>query len=129
MFTGKAEAAIRLYAQLFEGGTILSLTRYGTEGPGAPGSVLQARFTIAGLEVMAIDSPIEHAFGFMPATSLSVSCGDEALVKRYYRRSGRVGRSGCRWTLIPSTGCSDGCRTGLACPGGSPSPETMSRIN
>jgi predicted 3-demethylubiquinone-9 3-methyltransferase (glyoxalase superfamily) len=45
---GVAEAAIELYTSLFDDARVLELTRYGPDGPGADGTVFQARFAIPG---------------------------------------------------------------------------------
>lgn len=57
---------------------MLDVRRYGAEGPGPEGSILVARFRVAGLEVMCSDSHVQHAFGFTPSISLFVDCEDEA---------------------------------------------------
>jgi predicted 3-demethylubiquinone-9 3-methyltransferase (glyoxalase superfamily) len=82
MFEGKAEEAMNLYVSLFPGGEVLSITRYGPEGPGSEGSVNQAAFTIAGQTVMCVDSFVKHAFTFTPASSLFVDCDTEEELER-----------------------------------------------
>jgi predicted 3-demethylubiquinone-9 3-methyltransferase (glyoxalase superfamily) len=71
---GKAEEAMRFYVSLFPNSEILDMMHYGPSEMGAEGSVKHARFTIAGREFAAIDSPTEHQFGFTPAVSLFVDC-------------------------------------------------------
>jgi predicted 3-demethylubiquinone-9 3-methyltransferase (glyoxalase superfamily) len=77
MFEGRAEEAMTLYLSALPGSRIVSIKRYGDEGPGKPGSVMVATFEIAGLTVMCSDSPVSHAFTFTPSTSLFVTCEDE----------------------------------------------------
>ena len=79
MFTGKAEEAMKFYVSLFKDSKILSITRYGKEGPGAEGSVKHAIFALQGQQFMVTDSPPVHDFTFTPAMSLYVTCesGDE----------------------------------------------------
>jgi predicted 3-demethylubiquinone-9 3-methyltransferase (glyoxalase superfamily) len=84
MFQGDAEAALRLYVSLFEDGELKELTFYGAEGPGPQGKVQSALLRIAGQELMALDSPITHAFGFTPSMSLFAVCADEAELDRVY---------------------------------------------
>jgi predicted 3-demethylubiquinone-9 3-methyltransferase (glyoxalase superfamily) len=84
MFDGQAEAAMTFYRSLFDDAEVLSITRYGPEGPGADGSVMHATFTIAGREFMCMDSSQKHEFGFTPAISLYVNCADEAEIDRRY---------------------------------------------
>ena len=84
MFEGKAEEAISWYVSLIENSAVSSIARYGPEGPGKAGSVMQARFSLNGHELMAIDSPVKHAFTFTPAISLFVDCASESEVDRLF---------------------------------------------
>jgi len=84
MFEGRAEEAMTFYTSLFIDGAIDSIARYGPEGPGTEGSVVQATFTLAGQRVMCIDSAVKHAFTFTPAISLFVTCATEADLDRRY---------------------------------------------
>ena len=78
MFEGSAEEAMRFYVGLFPGSEVKRLERYGPGEPGAEGSVKRADFTVAGQEIICIDSPAKHAFTFTPAISLFVECESEA---------------------------------------------------
>ena len=84
MFEGRAEEAMTFYLSLFPGSEIVSISRYRDEGPGAPGSVVHAVFSLAGQTFMCIDSHVHHAFGFTPAMSLSVTCDTEAEIDRLF---------------------------------------------
>ncbi|WP_440071490.1 VOC family protein [Streptosporangium sp. OZ121] len=84
MFQGTAEEALTFYTSLFDDAEILAIARYGPEGPGVEGSVQHATFTLAGREYMAIDSNVQHAFGFTPSISLYVQCESEAEIERLY---------------------------------------------
>ena len=84
MFEGQAEEAMTFYVSLFADASVLSLAKYGPEGPGAEGSVIHAMFTLAGQQFMCIDSAEKHAFGFTPSVSLYVDCADEAEIDRLY---------------------------------------------
>ncbi|PKW11799.1 Glyoxalase superfamily enzyme, possibly 3-demethylubiquinone-9 3-methyltransferase [Streptomyces sp. 1222.5] len=84
MFEGDAENAMTFYSTLFDDAEIVSIHRYGAEGPGKEGSVQHATFSLAGEQFMCIDSPAKHAFGFTPAISLFVQCEDEAEIDRLY---------------------------------------------
>ncbi len=64
MFTGQAEEAMRFYVSLFPGAEIHHVEHFGSEGPGATGTVKLASCTIAGQTVMCFDSPIKHNFTF-----------------------------------------------------------------
>jgi predicted 3-demethylubiquinone-9 3-methyltransferase (glyoxalase superfamily) len=84
MFEGKAEEAMSFYVSLIPGSEIISIARYGPEGPGAEGSVIQALFSVGGQRVMCIDSPVKHAFTFTPASSLFVDCESEEELERLF---------------------------------------------
>ena len=92
MFEGRAEEAVRLYTSLFDDGEIVSIARYGDDGPGAPGTVERAVFSLDGQQIMAIDSPVKHEFGFTPATSLFVECNSDAEVDELAAKLGEGGR-------------------------------------
>lgn len=63
MFQGACEAALTLYAQAIPGARIVSLDKK------PDGTVAMARLAIAGLEILANDSPPVHDFDFTPSTS------------------------------------------------------------
>lgn len=84
MFTGQAEAAMKLYTSLFKQSAIVNITRYGANDLGAEGTVQHATFTLNGQEFMAIDSNAVHAFTFTPSISLYVRCEDEAEIDRVF---------------------------------------------
>jgi predicted 3-demethylubiquinone-9 3-methyltransferase (glyoxalase superfamily) len=78
MFEGSADEAMRFYVALFHGSEVKHVERYGPGEQGAEGSVKRASFTLAGQEIMCIDSPVKHAFTFTPSMSLFVECESEA---------------------------------------------------
>ena len=82
MFTGQAEEAMRFYVSLFPGAQIHHVEHFGSEGPGAAGTVKRASCTIACQTVMCFDSPIKHNFTFTPAVSLFVECTSEEEITR-----------------------------------------------
>jgi predicted 3-demethylubiquinone-9 3-methyltransferase (glyoxalase superfamily) len=86
MFEGAAEEAMNFYVSLFPGSEILRVERYGPGEPGAEGTVKVARFTLAGQEVLCIDSPIKHDFTFTPSMSLFVECESEAEIEAVFSR-------------------------------------------
>lgn len=75
---GKAEAALRFYAEHVPDSRIVTIDRFGAEGPGPEGTVLRAHAVIAGQPVMAHDSFIAHGFDFTPSFSFFVECDDAA---------------------------------------------------
>ena len=87
MFEGVAEEASNFYVSLFSNSEIRTILHYGPEEAGAEGSVVRAELVIAGQEVMCIDSPAKHDFGFTPAVSLFVECETEVEQSRPTRGS------------------------------------------
>lgn len=77
MFEGRAEEAMSFYVSLFADSEIRSISRYGPGEAGAEGTVERADFTVAGQNVICIDSPTEHAFSFTPSFSFFVECETE----------------------------------------------------
>ncbi|MFF0342009.1 VOC family protein [Kribbella sp. NPDC004875] len=84
MFEGGAEKAMTFYLSLFDDAEVVSITKYGPEGPGPEGSVMVATFTLAGQQFMCSDSFQHHGFTFTPSTSFFVDCADEAELDRLY---------------------------------------------
>ena len=84
MFEGNAEEAMTFYTTLFDDAEVISISRYGADGPGKAGSVQHATFSLAGERFMCIDSPAKHGFTFTPAISLFVQCENEAEIDRLF---------------------------------------------
>jgi predicted 3-demethylubiquinone-9 3-methyltransferase (glyoxalase superfamily) len=84
MFEGVAEEAMTFYVGLFARSAIGNVARYGPGEPGAEGSIKRADFTVAGQQVICIDSPAKHAFTFTPSVSLFVECESEAELDRAF---------------------------------------------
>lgn len=78
---GRAEAAMTKYCSLFPGSALLPghLSRYGDDQPpNVAGTLDYARFTLTGLEVVVMDSALDHKFAFNEMQSLVVRCTDQA---------------------------------------------------
>ena len=73
-FHGKAAEAVGFYTSLFDNSEILGIDRYGPGETEPEGTVRTARFTLNGIEFMAIDSAYPHKFNFTPSISLFVEC-------------------------------------------------------
>ncbi|MBZ5582115.1 MAG: VOC family protein [Acidobacteriia bacterium] len=82
MFSGQAEEAMNFYVSLFPGGEVTDIARYGPGEAGAEGTIFKAAFSVGGLSVLCIDSPVKHEFGFTPAISLFVDCRSEDEIRR-----------------------------------------------
>jgi predicted 3-demethylubiquinone-9 3-methyltransferase (glyoxalase superfamily) len=86
MFEGRAAEAMDFYVSVFGDARIEWVKRYGPEGPGPEGSVLQAAFSIGGQRFLCIDSFVHHAFTFTPALSLHVVCADDEEIDARFAR-------------------------------------------
>jgi uncharacterized glyoxalase superfamily protein PhnB len=71
-FDGNAEEAMNHYVSIFKNSKILSVTRYGEEGPGPKGTVMTASFQLNGQEFTALNGGPQ--FTFSPAISFVVNC-------------------------------------------------------
>lgn len=92
MFEGQAEAAMNFYMSLFKESEIVSIQRYGAEGPGPEGTIVHAIFTLAGQQFMCIDSPAKHGFTFTPSMSLFVETESEAEIDMLFAKLSEGGK-------------------------------------
>lgn len=81
---GIGREAIEFYTALFGDGEILELATYGASGPGPEGTVLRARFRLAGQEFLASDSFITHEWGFTPAISIWIETESPEELERLF---------------------------------------------
>ena len=88
---GKAEEAMEYYTSLIEDSEIKSITRYGAEGPGEEGTVVQAVFSLKGQDFMCIDSHVNHEFTFTPSFSIYLTCDTEKEIDELYNKMIRNG--------------------------------------
>lgn len=79
---GQCAPALDFYVATLPETRILSSQPYPPGTPGGDGLIMMARLSIEGLEVLANDSTIRHAFDFTPSMSLFRLCRDEAEVDR-----------------------------------------------
>jgi len=73
MFDGRAEAAITRYVALIPDSRVVTIERYGADGPGPEGTVSRGEAVLSGLPVRFFDSFVHHEFTFTPALSLFVT--------------------------------------------------------
>src|SRR5690242_6550379 len=64
---GSARDAVERYVELIPGSEITEVT-----GADGPGQVI--RFTLAGKQFIAFESPVRHGFDFTPSMSIFVTC-------------------------------------------------------
>jgi predicted 3-demethylubiquinone-9 3-methyltransferase (glyoxalase superfamily) len=82
MFEGKAEEAMNFYVATFPGAKVEMIQRYGPGGRAKEGTVMMAKFFVAGQTVMCTDSFVHHEFSFTPAFSFFVTCDSEDEIRR-----------------------------------------------
>ncbi len=109
---GKAEEAIRFYAEVFGNAAVGDIARYGAnQEPDKEGTVAYADFRLAGQPFAAMDSAHQHDFTFNEAISFYVECETQAEVDRLWQRLSAVPESeqcgwlkdpyGVSWQIIP----------------------------
>lgn len=81
---GRAEEAIRAYTSVFPDSGVDLLVPYGSDAaPNAEGDVMYGSFRLAGQQFAAMDSRLDHDFGFNEAVSFLVTCDDQDELDRY----------------------------------------------
>jgi predicted 3-demethylubiquinone-9 3-methyltransferase (glyoxalase superfamily) len=107
MFDDQAEEAAKFYTSIFEDSKIVSVDRYGEEGPGPEGKVMVAVFELAGQRFMSLNmfQPMQTSPVFY------VECETQEEVDRFWERlsqggeKGRCGwltdRFGVQWNIVP----------------------------
>lgn len=95
-FDDQAEEAVAFYTSIFENSRIVSTSRYGEAGPGAPGALMTATFELAGQEYMALNGG--PSFAFAQGMSLFVDCETQEEVDEFWEKLSEGGEKGpCGW--------------------------------
>lgn len=81
-----AEQAMNLYVSLFDNSRIIDIKRWGSNGPGKEGKIMQAVFELNGHRFMCSDSPSVHNWDFTPAISNYVECKNEKELERVFSK-------------------------------------------
>lgn len=102
-YNDQAEAAVRHYLSIFEGGKILSTM------PGPNGTVMSLTFQLLGQTFIALNGG--PTFSFTQGFSLFVSCDTQAEIDRYWAKLTEGGKEvqcgwlvdkfGVSWQIIP----------------------------
>jgi predicted 3-demethylubiquinone-9 3-methyltransferase (glyoxalase superfamily) len=123
-FDEKAEEAAAFYVSVFPGSEIVSVTRYGSAGPGPEGTAMTVSFTVEGREFAALNGGPQ--FTFSPAISFVINCETQEEVDTYWEKLGDGGeegqcgwltdRYGVSWQVVPTVleemlGDTDGARS------------------
>jgi predicted 3-demethylubiquinone-9 3-methyltransferase (glyoxalase superfamily) len=95
-FDDQAEEAMNFYVSIFKNARVNRVTRYGDAGPGTPGTVMSAEFTLDGVDFYALNGgPV---FKFSPATSFFIHCETQEEVDHYWNKLLEGGKpSQCGW--------------------------------
>lgn len=88
---GRAEEALNLYVDLFDGEVVM-IDRYGAETPGMDGRIRLAVFAVAGQQISISDGSVEHGFDFTPSMSLFHRATSQAELDRLW--AGLLGEGG-----------------------------------
>ncbi len=116
MFTGgvagKAKEAIEDYASIFKNSKVEMMMHY-EKGEGDKEEFIKhARFTLEGMNFMAMDSSAPHAFGFNEAISFIIKCDTQEEIDYFWEKLSAVPESeqcgwlkdkyGVSWQIVPS---------------------------
>ncbi len=110
-FDHDAEAAVRFYVTLFPDSKVLDETRWGPGGLVPAGTLMTARFQLAGQQFMALNGG--PTYRFTEAISLMIDCATQAEIDDLWGKltkdggePGRCGwlkdRFGLSWQVVPS---------------------------
>ena len=96
-FDNQAEEAMNFYVSIFKNSKIVSVSRYGDQGPDPKGTVMTATFELNGQEFMALNGGPQH-FGFSEAISFFVNCESQEEVDTLWSKLSEGGEEGpCGW--------------------------------
>ncbi len=97
---GQAESAVRFYTSVFNDSKIGEIMRYGQgEEPDKEGTIRHVSFTLEKQGFAAMDSALEHKFGFNEAISFMVQCAAQKDIDSFWARLTADGgqESMCGW--------------------------------
>ena len=110
-FDGRAEEAAAFYAASFERSRIVSTTRFGGAGAGAPGSVMTVELELDGQRLVLLNGGPHYTL--TPAFSLAIACETQGEIDRLWDRLLEGGgtalqcgwltdRFGVTWQVFPT---------------------------
>ncbi len=95
-FDTEAEEAAEHYVSIFPNSRVVHVVRYTEAGPRPAGMVMVVEVELDGQRLVLINGGPE--FSFSEATSLQVTCADQAEIDFYWERLGAGGEEGpCGW--------------------------------
>ncbi|MEM1337592.1 MAG: VOC family protein [Bacteroidota bacterium] len=86
-----AETAMNFYVEVFENSEIIAVQRWGKDGPGEEGRIMQATFALNGNQFMCSDSPPIHDWDFSPAVSNYLECENESELEELFSKLSEKG--------------------------------------
>ncbi|MDX9972177.1 MAG: VOC family protein [FCB group bacterium] len=109
-FNNQAEEAARFYNGIFKNSEILSISRYGDNGHGTPGSVMTVKFILDGQEFLGLNGGPQ--FPFTEAVSMMVNCDTQEEIDYYWEKLLDGGQEvecgwlrdkfGLPWQIVPA---------------------------
>ena len=110
---GRAEAAVKFYAEVFPQSSIQGILLYTKDEGAAAGSVKHSQFVLDNKVFMAMDGVGEHNFAFNEAISFVVECKDQKEIDYYWNTLTANGgeesmcgwlkdKFGVSWQIIPA---------------------------
>ena len=109
---GKAESAVRFYTSVFPRSSITGILKYEKGAAEPEGTVNHAQFSIDSYVLMAMDSSLQHSFGFDEGISLVVECDSQEEIDHYWNALTKDGEEsmcgwlkdkyGVSWQVVPS---------------------------
>lgn len=87
-----AEEAMNFYIELFDNSGIVSVKRWGKEGPGKEGTIMHATFKLNGSLFMCSDSPPIHDWDFTPGVSNYVECKNDRELEHLFTKLSENGK-------------------------------------
>jgi predicted 3-demethylubiquinone-9 3-methyltransferase (glyoxalase superfamily) len=95
-FDTEGEDAARFYTSIFPGSELGKITRYGSAGPRAEGTVMTVGFELMGQEFVALNGGPNYTFN--QAISFQILCDSQEEVDRYWEQLTDGGEEGpCGW--------------------------------
>lgn len=89
----RAESAMNFYVDIFNNSEIIQIQRWGREGPGTEGKIMQATFSLNGNLFMCSDSPPVHTWNFSPAVSTYIECESDSMIENLFSKLSEKGET------------------------------------
>jgi predicted 3-demethylubiquinone-9 3-methyltransferase (glyoxalase superfamily) len=110
---GRAEEAIRYYADVFENSEVGEISRYAEgEAPSSKAKVKYAGFRLDGLDFAAMDNGYDVDYTFNEALSFVVNCSDQKEIDYFWDKLSKVPEAencgwckdqfGVSWQVVPA---------------------------